>query len=92
MAEGAEEEDAPSWTLGTAYNCQLCGQAGLNTFTVFHKIKKNNLAFIRLQYYTQYWKEEAEVELCYISRYIQTFQLSIFSSRLYWVWSSSATT
>ena len=40
MAEGAEEEDAPSWTLGTAYNYQLCGQAGLNTFTVFHKIKK----------------------------------------------------
>ena len=23
------EEDAPSWTLGTAYTCQLCGQVSL---------------------------------------------------------------
>ena len=36
IAEGVEderaEEDVPSWTLGTAYTCQLCGQVGLYKF------------------------------------------------------------
>ena len=30
--EEREEEDVPSWTLGTAYTCQLCGQVGLYKF------------------------------------------------------------
>ena len=30
--EEREEEDVPSWTLGTAYTCQLCGQVGLSKF------------------------------------------------------------
>ena len=42
--EEREEEDVPSWTLGTAYSCQLCGQVGLHKF--IGRDKLNPMTFV----------------------------------------------
>ena len=42
--EEREEEDVPSWTLGTAYTCQLCGQVGLYKFG--RRDKLNPMTFV----------------------------------------------
>ena len=48
IAEGVEEEkeveDVPSWTLGTAYTCQLCGQVSLYKFSGSDKL--NPMTFV----------------------------------------------